>query len=112
MVSDNVKSGRINGTGVKGLSLSLKYIFVPLGTLHDLPCLYSSSQTILKLSPSAREHFMTLIEIVVLLITWTYLSEVALCKIYLIYFDGNDDNECYVYFKFFFTLNCFRMWEV
>ena len=112
MVSDKVKSGRISGTGVKGLSLSLKYIFVTLGTLHDLPCLYSSLQTILKLSPSARGHFMTLIEIVVLLITWTYLSDVALCKIYLIYFDGDDDNECYVFYNFFFTLNCFRMWEV
>ena len=84
-MSDKVKSGRISGTGLKGLSLSLKYIFVTLGTLHDLPCLYSSSQMILKLSPSARGHFMTLIEIVVLLITWTYLSDVALCKIYLIY---------------------------
>ena len=30
--------------------------------LHDLLCLYSSSQAILKLSQSARGHFMTLIE--------------------------------------------------
>ena len=31
-------------------------------TLHDLYCQYSSSQTILKLSLSARGHLVTLIE--------------------------------------------------
>ena len=32
-------------------------------TLHDLPCLYSSSEAMLKLSQSARGHFVTLIEV-------------------------------------------------
>ena len=38
-------------------------------TLHDLPCLYSSSQEILQLSQSAKGHFVTLIEVGLHLIT-------------------------------------------
>ena len=39
-------------------------------TLHDLYSLYSSSQAILKLSQSVRGHFVTLIEVCTLLITY------------------------------------------
>ena len=38
-------------------------------TLHDLPCLYSSSQEILLLSQSAKGHFVTLIKVGLHLIT-------------------------------------------
>ena len=61
-------------------------------TLHDLYCQYSSSQTILKLSQSARGHFVTLIENGVHLITGN-LGSFWLLK------------QCYSFFSLAFVLN-------
>ena len=61
-------------------------------TLHDIYCQYSSSQAILKLSQSARGHFVTLIESGVHLITGNPGSFWLLKQLYL-------------FFSLFFVLN-------